>query len=421
MLANASNRHTHRWCRWLADAGNEVALFSDSRPRPDMDYASIRIIGPDWTFWRKVYAFKLRGGKYANNHHKWLAYRDAIVTIQPDVLHAMEGRAYGPMLARFPKYPRVLTPWGTDMEQFVRYKETTKAAAGVLSDTFHSARQLIEEAKLTELALRSADMISTNAPGLEGEWARASGLDKSKFALFSWGVDTGVFRPVARLECEPLLRAVGIDPGRPYLLSPRLAQANYRIDRLMRAWTHAKKEPERPRLMNEARLVVLRAGASSPAWEDLMEYHASLGDASILMIDRYFSPAEMACLYNASAGVVMIPLWDLLAMSLLEAMACGATPVLVEQPCYRSVLGDWGRRESDRGAAIMVVESGLKEGLLRWAALGESERAEIGAINAEQIARHHRWENCAAGMYEVYERARATGEARMGQGETPPR
>ena len=116
MLAEASNPHVNRWCCWLARKGVEVVLMSDRPPGRGLEYPGVRVRCPEWPLWRQVVTFKFRGGKYANNRDKWAVYKPLIEEEKPDVLHAQEAIAYGPILPRFPEYARVLTPWGMEME-----------------------------------------------------------------------------------------------------------------------------------------------------------------------------------------------------------------------------------------------------------------------------------------------------------------
>ena len=56
--------------------------------------------------------------------------------------------------------------------------------------------------------------------------------------------------------------------------------------------------------------------------------------ASLRIIDERLSPSQMAALYNLSQAYLSVPKGDLLAMSVLEGMACGSFPVLSRQAGY---------------------------------------------------------------------------------------
>src|SRR5690606_4873305 len=137
--------------------------------------------------------YKLRGGRFANNRDKWRAYRESLTEFQPEILHAQEALAYGPMLAHLPRFPRVLMPWGPDIESLADPK------------TPREARRLIER------ACRAADVITANGPGLEEAWTRLTGLPWDRFQMFSWGTNTRRFSPRSVEEQGATCRRLGLD------------------------------------------------------------------------------------------------------------------------------------------------------------------------------------------------------------------
>lgn len=391
LLGNSASRHVHRWCQWLGVFGHTVTVFSDEAPRADMDYRRVRIIRPQWTLWQKVLVFKLRGGPYANNWHKWRAYSEALLAAQPDVLHAMEATAYGPMLARFPQFPRVLTPWGSDVECLDGGDE--------------------ERRRLSMAALRAADVVATNAAGLEERWAQLSGQPRDKFRLFPWGIDRKVFRPAPKEEQAAVCERVGIAPGAPFVLSPRLAHPNYGIDMLLLAWEKVAGEEA----FAKHHLVVLRAGATAANWEQWKKMAAAMQPPRVVMAEEYLQEREMAALYSAADAVVMIPERDLLAMSLVEAVACGALPILADLPAYRAAIGEAtgesalpspdAGEPSLRARAIYLrhrTPEGLAEAMRRWMAIPAGEARLVRDENARAAEAYFGWENGARAMDQAY-------------------
>jgi glycosyltransferase involved in cell wall biosynthesis len=385
-LANAASRHTQRWTRWMADNGHDVVLFSDEPPPLDADYTSIRVIPPDWTPWRKLVAFKFRGGTYANNWHKWIAYRDAIHAEKPDILHAMEARAYGPMLAHFPEYPRVLTPWGSDIRRLIAARATGS---------------LTEEARLVDQALRASDIISTNAPGLEEEWSSGTGISKDRFQLFGWGVDTDIFRPPDGPRSSASARL--------QVLSPRLAQANYQILTIMKAWLLADAAPDASAKLRDSRLVILRGGADFASWREIAEWEDANCPETVILLDAHITADGMADVYRSAAATIMIPKADLLASSLLEALACGSIPIVNRQTCYQTVMRDIEERTGEHCVGIVAASDAPEDvarAISRWAALSGEQALSLAGHNLQQIRARHRWPDAARRMLAVYETAR---------------
>lgn len=333
--------------------------------------------------WRNLVVFKLRGGPYANNRHKWWAYRDSFPGVRaPDVVHAQEALAYGPTLARVPGgFAKVLTPWGPDMESLRGGNR--------------------EVGELVRLAVRSADRITTNAPGLEEHWSALSGVERERFRLFSWGIDLGTFHRRGEEERRALAEELGLAPEARVLLSPRLARAYCRIDLILRAWKRAMEG-----LPGEARLVVLRAGATDPDWLRWQELAREEAIGRVHFVDRLFTPGEMAALYSLACGTIMAPLTDLVAMSLLESLACGSLPLIPGLPCYRAVVADVGEGRDDRAGGFIAGEATEEEmaALIgRWGAADPGEG--LRRRNGEFIARHHDWEKNAPLLLDVYREA----------------
>lgn len=386
-LADAANRHTHRWATRMTQTGHEIAVFSDRPPPDEMDYGSIPIFEPEWTLWRNLVTYKLRGGTYANNRDKWRAYQNRITIWRPDILHAHEALAYGPMLTHFPQYARVLTPWGTDM-QSLREEDP-------------------ERRKLVHRAVHAAGVVSTNAPGFESEWAGLANVGTEKFRLFSWGVDRSVFHVEIRAD-PSLLERLSIPAGKPFLLSPRRATPLFGIETILEAWDSLD--------LQEANLIVLRAGAEEKHWTRIVELAREKEIRSLHLVDDYLTPGEMASLYAASHGVIMIPERDLLAMSFLEALACGALVVAAPNPAYDLAFTDFRIPRQDRAWGIELPDrslNALRESMRLCLALEERTRVSLREQNTVYIVLHHDWEKQSSLMNEVYELAieRHAGES----------
>ncbi|MCC6545980.1 glycosyltransferase [Candidatus Sumerlaeota bacterium] len=388
IFAQADNWHTHRWARRLADLGCSVALFSDSLPRPEMNYEGVSIVSPRWSLPLKFKVFKLQGGPYANNWHKWQAYQAEVKKFAPTITAAMEARAYGPMLKHFEDYPRVLIPWGTDMRCL---------------DPHDLAKDRQEECRLVRQAVDAADAITANAPGMEEHWHAITGIPRDRFVLAAWGIDSSIFRMDREGMKSEGIRLMQVDGDRRILLSPRLAQKNYHVEEIMRAWSAAKGART-----GEA-FVVLRAGADAACWQRIVEVKGALGDDDITLIDRYFTPRELAAIYNAASGFVMYPDADLLALSLIEGAACGCIPIIRNLPSYHAFV--------QKGPCYITsgegaTELALKEMMMRWLGLSAGE-VESGRHKNAEIALNFDWLSTSAQITpRVFDIARKNCEMR---------
>lgn len=386
LLADAQNRHTFRWSTWLASQGMEVHLLSDRPPRAGFDYQSINLYKPEWTFWRNLYAFKVHGGPMANSRFKYLAWRDTIRQIKPDILHAHQAQSYGPTLAHFLDLPRVLTPWGPDVE----------AIAG-------------DDPQVSQLvlqALRSADVITTNGPGLEDHWSRLAAVPKDRFDLWSWGIDVTRFAPNRAGEDDALARRFPALADHQIILSPRLPTPYYNIALIVSSWNELLEG--RAYLRGSARLVVLRCGVSDEVWAPTASaIAASPWRETIIVVDSYLSEQEMAAMYRRSTACVMLPRTDLLSMSLLESLSCGCIPIVENLPVHAAALGPIGATGSGKPQAIILAEltTGTLSGAMAEAlGLKDETRFEIARSNRAAIMRDHDWGLCAPRLLRCYER-----------------
>ncbi|MDK2973314.1 MAG: L-malate glycosyltransferase [Candidatus Sumerlaeota bacterium] len=374
LLANAANRHTHRWATWLAARGHDVRVFSDETPGAALEYGAVRVVPPEWSMLRLAYTFKIGASPYANNREKWHAYKRALRAWKPDVLHAHEALAYGPMLPHFPEFPRVLTPWGGDM-----------ASLGG-SDA--------ERAKLVLAACGAADVIATNAPGFEESWAAASGVEIECFHLFSWGVDLETFKRSDAQESKALLEKVAPSLNSGFVFSPRSAQRHYGIEAICEGWKRA--ETGLP-------LLVLRGGAREEEWRAVRERVGS--DERVVLAEHVFSPREMALLYGASSAVLSVPERDLLSMTALEALACGAVLIQTRLPSYVEAMRGLDEEEDSRLRGLLIEKAGTEqvaEVIRRAVALPREERKRLAAHNRAVIERDHDWQKQAPRMEDVY-------------------
>lgn len=388
-LGNAAKAHVHRWAAWLESQGHKLVVFTDKLPPTSLCYDGIKLVAPRWGLMRKALTFKLSSDPYANNRNKWKVYKPLVDAEGPDILHAHEALAYGPMLARFQEYPRVLTPWGPDME--------------LLAGPDQDAAQLVRQAVV------NADVITTNAPGMEKRWAELAQIPEERFQLFPWGIDRKTFHPRPDEEQLAIRLELGIPPAAPVVLSPRLVKPLYQIDAIMRAWALARKNAPPDTRLKDGRLVILRTGASDTHWNERLYQARQLDDDSIIMVDRWLKPEHLAALYTTSSATMMAPKTDLLAMSLLESISCGSLPILAGLPCYRTACADLEEQPPDKAWAVFAEEplaEGLMEALRRWSGLDDERRFEALAHNVNVIADDYDWEGRAKGMLEVYERVR---------------
>ncbi len=196
------------------------------------------------------------------------------------------------------------------------------------------------------------------------------------------------------------------------MLSPRLAKSNYRIDTIIEGWFAAREKAPPDSRLADGKLVILRAGADDASWSKILAKIEAGDSRSVHTIEEHLTPNQMAMLYNAASATVMIPETDLLAMSLLEALACGSLPIVADLPCYRSAMSNLSQRDATKPGGIFTSEpnsEGIATALAEWSALGDGELKNIGEVNSRIVHSEHDWEKCAPKMVAIYREL--TGQA----------
>lgn len=298
--------------------------------------------------------------------------------IDPTIIHAHSIPGYGdymgPVSKMLPDIPIVVTAWGfshmeSELSRPVRYF-------------------------LSRMALRSADAVTTSAPRMADRLSEVYGLDKMKISTFSWGVDLETFRHMTKQEAEPLRLRDGIPSDADLILSSRTMHPHYRIGMIVKAASHVLRK-------NPNTIFVLLAGYGSDTY--LQEIHSlvtSSGiDRNVRIVKRLLSPKEMAEYFNLADFVIQIPKTDQLSATLLEAMACGAIPVLSGLEVYRNRL--------QGGTNVLYTEtenpSDIADTIRKAISMSREERDVIIARNREMIESDENFQENAQNMIGIYE------------------
>lgn len=372
-LAELNNPHTQKWVGYFARRGDRVSVLCDTPgPRP---HQNIEVYHPEWSLPMQIVAFRLFPRPYGNNMFKWSAYRPLLHRLNPDVVHAMEAVGYGYTLARCGSFPKVLTPWGND----------------IFFDPQHSrvARFMVSR------ALRAADVITTNMPNLAEYLESAFAIPGGKVQAFSWGVDQTVFNPTGREEARrKLAKEWNIPEDATVIISAR------RFDPYWGAQAIVKAAAAILETVPDCYFVILRAGGDERFFERetqlLVQGH--LTRDRVRLVERYLTPAQMADHLRAADGFLSYPQTDLLSISVVEGMACGAVPIVADLPAYHT------RLENEKTAFMAPVGQWkeLTEAIRRFL-LSRERWEEIRAFNWKTVQREDNWLTQAEKMADIYE------------------
>lgn len=310
------------------------------------------------------------------------AVRMALVVrrLKPDVVHAqyLRGLAWGMPLVG--ETPCVATPWGSDvLEEQGAFREG------------YSRR-------LTRAVLKRADLVTVHSEYMEAQVRPLMPAGKP-MARIGWGVDLARFRP--GLEVRPLRQQWEIPEVRRVIFSPRLARPFYRHEQVIRALPAVREQAP------EALLVIVEHSADAEYVRGLRRLASDLGVADHVRFVGAIPYPEMPGWLNLADVAVMVPPSDGMPSTLLEAMACGAVPVLNRLPQYAELI-----RHGENGLFVEPGSGDLAGALV--AVLSDAAlRAQIARRNRETVAAVADQDREMNRMEEWYARL-ATGRRPMG-------
>ena len=351
----AENITLRRWVRWFADQGHDATIVT-VEPAADGETAGFRQIdvslpGAVRKLSRLISAVRLL---------------KEIRKLKPDVVHIhyLRGLAWGLGLRSF--HPTVVTPWGSDvLEEQGAFRE------------WYSKR-------LTRAVVRMADLVAVHSDFLESQ-IRLLGPKPDSIVRIGWGVDLTRFRP--GLGVEALRRKWHIDQDTPVMFSPRLAQRFYNHHLVVQALEQIRRQF--PQIV-----LVISEQFGDPSYVRELKALAEQSQVSqhIRFVGR-IPYEDMPLWLNLSALVVMVPESDGMPNTLLEAMACGAVPVLRELPQYRELI-----RDNVNGKYVSATAESVARGVVALLQADE-QRKEMASVNlslvrevADQSKEMHRME-----------------------------
>ncbi len=330
MLANAAVVHTARWVGYFRGRGHDTRLWSleDATAAPDAQRLP-RLPLPGWL------RYPLAAPALAR----------ALAHFAPDLVNAHFVPNYGVLGALVGRHPLAITAWGSDLLVSGRRDPLRRARA--------------------RFALGRADLVLADSANLAAA-ARALGAAADAVVALPWGVELERFRPAPARE-----------PG--LLLSTRMHEPLYDLPTLI--------EAARPLLDDrpDARLVIAGDGSERAALERLAARRLPAGRFTFtgrLAPDALAGWLGRAELYLSAARS------DSTSVSLLEAMACGAIPVVCDLDGNREWVaeGDGARlfRAGDAADATRALRAAL--GDPAWAAAARARNRSVVEARADWSA-----------------------------------
>jgi len=351
----AENITLRRWVRWFAAQGHDTTIVT-VEPAAAGETAGFRQIDVSRpTLWRKLSRFMSA-----------VRLLTEIRKMKPDVVHIhyLRGLAWG--LGFRPFHPTVVTPWGSDvLEEQGAFRE------------WYSKW-------LTSAVVRAADLVAVHSDFLESK-IRLLGPRADSVVRIGWGVDLTRFRP--GLVVEPLRRKWRIAEDAPVIFSPRLAQRFYNHHLVVQALEHIRKDF--PKVV----LIISEQFGDPSYLRELKTVADQLQVAHHLRFVGKIPYEDMPLWFNLSTLVVMVPESDGMPNTLLEAMACGAVPILQALPQYKELI-----RDDVNGKYVSATIESITNGVMRLLK-ADVQRKEMASVNlslvrevADQSHEMHRME-----------------------------
>jgi len=298
-VANPHSIHVQRWVRYFTTRGHEVHLIN-ARAAPALPLPGVTLHQA-----RPYPIPRLR-----NLALGW-ATRRLVRQIRPDLLHAHQISPDGWLAAMAGFHPLLMTAWGSDL--------------------FLGPQVGWRFRLLIRWALRTADYVTCVSESL-AQVAHALGADRARLEVAPWGVDTSTFSP--RGDGAALHPQPGLGPGpvvlwvraiRPVYNPLDFAQAMPRVlEQVPDAQFLVRTYSYDPNLLAQFQTIVQESGVSGS-----VRYVGDLPDDEAI-----------AALYRKADVAVSVPSSDGAPVSVLEAMACGAVPVLSDLPSLREWVQD---------------------------------------------------------------------------------
>ncbi len=328
-LGDGSLGHVRRWAGYFQDQGHDVLLISFE----DVTGCTVparRI--------RKLLPTKLAGYIAALG-----AVKKELASFGPDIINAIYVGGYGFIGAQSGYRPLVVSAIGSDM--LVDYPSS-----------FVHRLQI-------EYALKRAALVTTDAESLSDAVVHA-GVEPSRIVEIYFGIDPSVFN-----RENPGGRGDGI----LNIVSTRNLYPVYGVETLLAAFAGLSGRID-------ARLVICGDG---PERASLESETKELGIGDRVTFTGRLDPAGIACELNNADIYISTSRSDSTSVSLLEAMACGAAPVVTDLEANREWIRDGVSgllfRSGDAAALTGAIIS-----LHEDPALAESMREECAATVAER-------------------------------------
>ncbi len=341
-IADSTSIHTKRWVDYFRDAGYDISIITLGKKREIIP--GIRHLANFDQFYYCSPLFL----------PVLLQARRIVQKEKPDIVHGHFVHQYGWLAALVGFHPLVITAWGTDI---LNLPEASRLKIGKY---------------LTRYTLKKADLLTGTSSHLKHEMIRLGAREDRVHVIF-WGVDVDRFRP--DVDTTALRRKLGIAPNQIVILSNRNHSELYINDIVIEAMARVLKT------FPKAVLILQNSGGSLEP--QLRSLARRLGiDPSVRFLPQ-FDHQDLPALYAMAHIYVSVPSWDAGPVSLKEAMACGAVPVISDLPGP----GEWVKDEVN--GKIVPIRSVDKLAMAIMDLLFHPEKCQRCSVTNTRLIKDH--------------------------------
>ncbi len=330
-LADGQSIHTQKWVKYFSEHGHEVHLIS-FRPFKN----------------GKVFIHMLRRKLPIQDLDYFLqipAIRNLLAEIKPDILHAHYITSFGFLGACSNLHPFIVSALGTD----------------ILITPFRSFLHKM----LTRFVLKRAELIIADAQISVSRMVEL-GIPAEKIHIIPSGIDPLIFYPSSRQDYLPIL------------VSVRQHKPLYNLDIILRALKILRA--------NGHDVKLLLAG-DGPLRQELEKLARKLDIKQSVEFLGNVPPEKLGDLYRQSSIYISIPRSDATSISLLEAMACGAFPIVSDIPANREWI-----TEGENGLLVPPDNPSILAQKITQALDDPDLRIKAVTVNQKTIKERGLWE-----------------------------
>lgn len=311
--------HVKLWAEWFAIRGHEIHVISH---KPGLiTGVKVHVIkGPDrtrsrWQRWKEL-DIDIKAIQYIKNY---LRLKKLVGEIKPDILHAHSLYYPAYLTAFLGFYPLVVTVWAHD-----------DASPAKAIKKGYSYKNRLWASWVTRYAMQKAKLITGISKDLL-EVVAFRGIDRNKLRKLNWGVNTNdVIWSVDKKEAK---RRLGLE-NKKVILCSRNLDPFYDQLTVIKALSIINNNGI------DFKAVFIWNGADIKYFKLLQEEINKLNIKSKALLKGPVTGEYLAIYYRASDVFVSVPVMDSGPISMLEAMAGGAIPVMSDMPCVREWIKD---------------------------------------------------------------------------------